>query len=153
MRPRARARPTFPLPAIHAHQLRAGRQLDDAVNLAIGMLMVLAAVKVDALHIHRGDAKEAVLLARPRNLGAAVLGPVEGLGGNPALVVGERALDQRAEAVVVAVAAAIVSIQTVLEVFSGGTGGKVSVCEVEGMSSYRFSTSAKNSRARSMRRC
>lgn len=129
MRPRPRARPAFPLPAIHAHQLRARRQLDDAVNLAIGMLMVLAAVLFDALHVHRGDAEEAVLLARPRNLGATVLGPVDGLGGNPALVVCERALDERADAVVVAVAAAVVGVQTSLEVFAGGAGGGVSVCE------------------------
>lgn len=119
------------------------------------MLMVLAAVLFDALHVHRGDAEEAVLLARPRNLGAAVLGPIEGLGGNPALIVCERALDERAEAVVVAVAAAVVGVQTSLEVFAGGAGGgglagaRVGEMRV----SHRFSTSAKNSPARSMRRC
>jgi hypothetical protein len=110
VRPRARARPAFPLPAIHAHQLRAGRQLDDAVNLAIWMLMILAAVFFDALHVHSGDAEEAVLLARPRNLGAAVFGPIEGVGGYPSLVIGEPALDERAEAIVVAVAAAVVGV-------------------------------------------
>lgn len=91
--------------------------------------MVLAAVLFNALHVHCGDAEEAVFLARPRNLGAAILGSVEGVRGNPALVVGERALDERAEAVVVAVAAAVVGVQTGLEVFSGGAGGEVSVCD------------------------
>lgn len=124
MRPRARARPTFPLPAIHAHQLRARCQLDDTVNLAIGMLMVLAAVLFDALHVHRGDAKKAILLARPCDFRAAILRPVELVCSNPSLVVGECALDERAEAVVISVTAAVFGVQTGLEVFSGCAGEK-----------------------------
>lgn len=72
--------------------------------------MVLAAVLFDTLHVHRGDAKEAILLARPCDFGAAVLGPVELVGGNPALVVGECALDEREEAVVISVTAAVFGV-------------------------------------------
>ena len=56
---RPRTRPTRALPALHAAQLSGVVEGDDAVDLAVGVLVVLAAVDVLGRHVDGGDAEEA----------------------------------------------------------------------------------------------
>lgn len=72
---RTRRRPSSALPALHALQLRRLVQLDNAIDLAIWMLVVLAQVFVLAFHVHRRDAQVLGIIIRQSNLAASVLGP------------------------------------------------------------------------------
>lgn len=75
MSPGSRAGPSSTLPALHALELGGVVQLNDAVDLAVRVLVVLARVHLLALHVHRRDAEVSGRVARQGDLAAAVLGP------------------------------------------------------------------------------
>lgn len=93
MRTRTRRSPPSPLPARHTHNLRRRRQGDHAVDLAIGMQMVLAAVDVLAIHVHGRNAKEVGLFAWRADSAAPVLGTVDFVCCEPGFVVFEAVAD------------------------------------------------------------
>lgn len=83
---RPRRRPSSSPPSVHALQLGRLVDLDDAVDLAVGVRVVLAREDVLALHVHGGDAEEARLRTRHRYLAAPVHAPVAQLRlGDPSL--------------------------------------------------------------------
>lgn len=76
MRARTWRRPSSTLPAVHPLELGRLVNLDDAVDLPIGVRVILASEDVLALHIHRGDAEEARLGARRCDPAPSVHPPV-----------------------------------------------------------------------------
>lgn len=57
MSPWTRGGPTGALPALHTFELCGLVELDDTVDLAVGMLMILPRVFFLAVHVHGGDAQ------------------------------------------------------------------------------------------------
>ena len=84
MRPRPRTRPSRALPTLHALQLRRLINLHDAVDLAVGMRVMLPRIHALAVHVHGRDAKEAILRAGEGDFAAAVSVAVELGLGDPA---------------------------------------------------------------------
>lgn len=119
MRARPGARPPGSLPALHALELRRPTIIDlhDAVDLAVGMRVVLARVDVLAVHVGGHDAEEAGGGARGRDFAAAVAVAVELGGGDPAFL--EALKDVFAEVFVVGAAGTVAGIEALFKSFSG----------------------------------
>lgn len=112
MRSRAGTSPPGALPALHALELGAEVvlvELDHAVDLAVGVLVVLARELVLALHVHRGDGEVARLCARQRDLAPAVLLPRQLRLGYPPFL--EALPHQAAKVLVVRVARSVLLVQ------------------------------------------
>ena len=116
MGPRPRTRPPGPLPTLHTLQLRRLINLHDAVDLAVGMRVVLTRVHVFALHVHGRDAEEAVFRRGKRNFAAAVSVAVQLGFGDPAFL--ETFEDVLAKVFVVWVARAVFGIQALFQIFA-----------------------------------
>jgi hypothetical protein len=110
MRARPRTRPSSTHPTIHTLQLSGVIKRDDAVDLAIGMLVVLASIFVDRVHPDGGDAEIACCRGGQADLAAAVAGAVERGGCYPAFFLIDGLPDRGGEDVVVGCARAVVSV-------------------------------------------
>ena len=117
MGPRPGTRPPGPLPSLHTLQLRRPIELHDAVDLAVGMRVVLTRVYVFAVHVHGRDAEEVVLRRGKRDLAAAVSVAVELGFGDPAFL--ETLEDVLAKVFVVWATRAVFGIQTLFHIFAG----------------------------------
>ena len=117
MGPRPRTRPPGPLPSLYTLQLRRPINLHDAVDLAVGMRVVLTRVHVLAVHVHGRDAEEAVLRRGERDLAAAVPVAVELGFGDPTFL--EALEDVLAKVFVVWVTGAVFGIQALFQIFAG----------------------------------
>ena len=97
MCPRRGTRPPSPLPPIHPHQLRLTVifQRNNTIDLSVGMLMILASIRLLGVHIHGRDAEVAGERTRERDLRAPIFGAIDGDGRTPAFVVGEALTHQR----------------------------------------------------------
>ena len=91
MCPCAWTRPSSSLPTIHAHQLRLAiiLQRNHTIDFAVGMLMILPAIRLLGVHVDGRDAEVAGQGTGERDLGAPVLGAVNGYSCAPAFIVGE----------------------------------------------------------------
>jgi hypothetical protein len=130
---RSWTRPASSLPALHAFELCCIVELDDAVDLAIRVLVVLAGVFLLAVHPDGGDAQVLGVVVGQGDLGATIFGtggivsvrrrgwrslgdgPVHLDGGYPSFILFDCSADVRAEILVVFVAWAIVLVQVRLE--------------------------------------
>ena len=83
---RPRTRPTRALPTLHALQLRRLINLHDAIDLAVGMRVILPRVYVLAVHVHGRDAEEAIFRVGKCDFAAAISVAVELGLGDPAFV-------------------------------------------------------------------
>jgi hypothetical protein len=120
MRPRAGTGPAGALPSLHAPELGGLVQLHDAVDLAVGVSVVLAPVDLAAVHEDGGDAEVPRLLAGGADPAAAVLGAVELRLRDPTFL--QALLDEGAYVFIVGVAGAVGLIEASLEVFARGAG-------------------------------
>lgn len=125
VRPRPWARPSSALEPLHSLDLGALIDRDDAVDLTIGMQVVLAAqvLLAFALHVHGRDAEVPRLLAGRDDTRTAVFGTRDFVTGHPALVVCDALADQTGEVVEDWVAWAVFGVQALFEVFAWGAGG------------------------------
>lgn len=111
----SRTRPAGALPALHALQLRLARPVeqDHAVDLAVRMGVVLAAVLLLALHVHGRDGDEVALGRRRRDATPSVLGPVQLRLRHPAVL--QALQDRGPEGLVVRCAWPVRAVQSRLE--------------------------------------
>ena len=109
MGPRPRTRPPRALPSLHALQLGRLINLHDAVDLAVGMRVMLSRVHVFAVHVHGRDAEEAGFRTRERDLAAPVSLAVEPGFGDPAFA--EALEDVGPEVLVVGGAGAVFGVE------------------------------------------
>lgn len=154
MRTGTRRSPPRPLPPRHTHNLRRWIQGNHAVDFAIGVQVVLAAVDVFAVHVHGRDAKEVGLFAWRADTAAPVLRAVDFVCCEPGFVVFEAVADYTAERVVEGSSGAVGVVESCFEGFAGGSKGwseLVWSTRVGGV--YKSSTSVKNSAARVMSFC
>jgi hypothetical protein len=90
---------------------------------------------------------------RKADFAPSIVRTVDLLCCDPTFVVCKSLLDQRYKGVIEAIAGAIFRIQSVLEIFSGGTVTFKYETKLLSKGSYRFSTSVKNSAAESRSFC
>ena len=118
MRARTGRRPPGALPPLHPLQLGRRVHLHDAVDLAVGMRVVLASILLLAVHEDGRDAKVARLGRGIGDAAAAVLGSVELGLGDPAFL--QALSDVGAELLVVGVSRPVVLVELGLKIFAGG---------------------------------
>lgn len=106
---RPRTRPSRALPALHAPQLRRLVNLHDAVDLAVGMRVVLSRVHVLAVHVHGRDAEEATSRAGKGDFAAAISVAVELGLGDPAFL--EALVDVLAKVLIVWITGTVIGVQ------------------------------------------
>jgi hypothetical protein len=112
----ARRCPAGPLPAAHAHQLCRWSQLNNTINLAVGMAVVLPAINFVTLHVDSGNAEIAIRIYRKGNLATAIFRAVNLISGHPTFVVCNTLPNQAAEILIVRVPGPILAIQPLLKI-------------------------------------
>lgn len=117
MRSGTRTCPSLSLPALHALQLSPSIQQHHAINLPVGMLMVLPPVLLGRIHVHGRDGDVVAFFAGGSDAATPVLGPIQlGLRNPPFL---QPEFHVPAKVFVVGVPRAVVSVQSGLEFFAG----------------------------------
>ena len=105
----SRRGPTSTLPPLHTFQLGGLVDLNHAVDLSIGVRVVLARILLLGLHPHGRDTKKLGTLRRSEHPRPAVLLAVELRIGDPPFV--DALTDQSAEVFVVGIAGAVVFVE------------------------------------------
>ena len=107
MRARSRTRPASTLPALHPPQLSFTPLLQQyhAIDLTVGMSVILAAVFVQGFHVHGGDGDVVRFRGRRSDAAAPVFGAVELVLGDPAFL--EAGKDGGSEGLVVGCSRAV----------------------------------------------
>ena len=109
-------RPAGSPPTLHSHQFGCWVHLDDTVDLAVWVGVVLAGILLLAVHVYGCDAKVAAFRRGQGNLAAAVFVSVQLRRSHPALL--QPLLDVSAEVLVVRISRPILGVQPCLQIFA-----------------------------------
>jgi hypothetical protein len=142
---RPRACPPIALPPVHAHQLCCRIKSHDAVDLSIGVGVVLPRVIPYAIHIHGCDAEVMRLRTGQRDLASSVFAAIDLSLGHPAFLQSLSYII--AEVLIVRVTRAVLRIQFFLQFLSWGPGKR---CQLQRQAprelwAHKCLTSSKNS--------
>ena len=109
-------RPSRTLPTLHTLQLRRLIDLHNAIDLAVGMPVILSRVHVLAVHVHGRYAEEAIIRTGKGDFAAAISVAVELGFRDPTFL--KTLEDVLAKVLVVWIAGTVMSVQALFQIFS-----------------------------------